>query len=792
MEAVEEEATPVLNLVLQRSHARIFRSSPMLRLHDSWTQTDASSELDALIDQGQPSARLLQLKLQNVQKKYSVLTERVDLANSNMGNLSMEERMLKFQKECSERSKKEINREVARFREQELRLIEQAERAKFRDELERVKDGLFREHNAKLKALRQRESALEEELSFREQTLRDKLYQDRQNLLAQMRKFQAVDERREQEQKLWEKERQIELQRLKDQESEVASLRQKLDADRMEFAQKCDREIKAYQLAVATEYQERQQALVTGENKLKHMREGFEKEKGEWDTRLKTWQASSERFEEQNEAFKKLSKELQELTVGHEHMRTQNEFLREALEQERRRYDQLHENYVQNAEKHARVEEEADKEARSLRIKVDDFRASLELAKENSSARQHKLLETIEHMKAERNARTELDTSPDLAAAKERIENLQHELEEKEHALVAAQKEVKELQSLLFKARKAFTQISDSPKRPQSNAPEGSCTFAFAPQPPQFIHPSFAYSYPQGFPVPVAMPPAPPRQQKNVQQQEVSEPAEHKEREVGPSKAVSVAEAPQKVPEPLVLQTPASKSEKQELLHKTEETDVPKETEEPVALLTSSPSNASSTTAHIPASPDMEVEAKALDQAEEQQDAEETNSSASCPSPALQGSPLPSPTRKVIIENIDIKTEAVDEEKELERRAAEALAQQRKSRDLERSMQRNAAREEELRRQRELEEVEEEADAKDCAKPSQVAEICVEEKEEVDPLIAQYRASAQEKLAAQRQQTRVVDETSSKEEISSHSEGEGNVNLHLHTTLDFKLKEPKL
>ena len=784
----------MLSVFLKHSCSHVFDPSLCSRRNDTWTQTDDFGAIENVGLDEQPSARLLQVKLSNVRKKYRVLTERS--VDGNRQDSTVEERMLRFQKECSERSKKEIKREVARFREREAMLIQQAERAKFHAELEKMKDACFREHQAKLKALREREGALEEQMALREQELRDKLYKDRQNLLGQMNALQETASKRSSEQKLWEKERQMEKERLKDHEREVAALRRKLETERQEFAQKCEHEIKTYKLAVAREYQERQQAMSEAESRLRDRTADFERKKETWDSSLATWRGASERYEQETQACQKLGEEVSTLRADLEHMRSQNQFLKESLENDRTRYDQLHENFVASAEKHARVEENVEKDLRALRLKNEDLRSSLELVRENADANERKLMAQIEQFQLEqkrRNIPNEASALSQLYRANDQVKALQQELEEKEHALAAAKKEVKELNALLFKARKAFTQISDAPPpAPTVTQANTEPSLYRAPQfAPQFLHPSFAYVMPQGFPPPV--PPTLSEQKRTPEEStlarenednDVSAKKDLKDEMLSPPKEqeAELGEVPEKSEpeeaEQVSFQAPVVKAVApdkkidvgEEIASSTESSGYSDQviaslSEGSLEELTREPKLPGETSERVndgsPVREKISLEEVVCNKVASEE---------------VVSHEMVENDKAVVLEESEKEVSAgITEglsEKEIERRAAEALAHQRKSRDLQRSLLQEEIRkvEDQSRRAKELEEASVEGVSKEA---SQETDAVKEETIEVDPLIAQYRASAEQKLAEQKLAKVEELQTQSVTEASSLSDGEG-------------------
>ena len=71
---------------------------------------------------------------------------------------TVEERMLRYQRECDERAQSEIAIATKRFRDSALVRARMDERARYRAELERARDELAQEHRERLARLKSREA----------------------------------------------------------------------------------------------------------------------------------------------------------------------------------------------------------------------------------------------------------------------------------------------------------------------------------------------------------------------------------------------------------------------------------------------------------------------------------------------------------------------------------------------------------------------------------------------------------------------------------------------------------
>ena len=82
---------------------------------------------------------------------------------------TIEERTIKYQRECEERARAEIQAEVARVREIEISRMRLDEAAKCRAQLDRAREELEKLHLTRLQEMRAREAEMKERFATREQ-----------------------------------------------------------------------------------------------------------------------------------------------------------------------------------------------------------------------------------------------------------------------------------------------------------------------------------------------------------------------------------------------------------------------------------------------------------------------------------------------------------------------------------------------------------------------------------------------------------------------------------------------
>jgi len=96
---------------------------------------------------------------------------------------TIEERMLKYQRECEERSRMEIQAEVARVREIEISHMRIDEATKCRSQLEKAREELEKLHLTRLQELRAKEHEMRERFVAKDQELDRAAYNQRQKML---------------------------------------------------------------------------------------------------------------------------------------------------------------------------------------------------------------------------------------------------------------------------------------------------------------------------------------------------------------------------------------------------------------------------------------------------------------------------------------------------------------------------------------------------------------------------------------------------------------------------------
>lgn len=146
-------------------------------LHDSACQTEDYKAIGHLED------RLHSVELQYLSKMKS-------LPDAH----TMEERMLQYQRDCEARLRLEMEHEVNRLREVEIKAVRLEEAVKYRQQLQSAREDLESQWTIRLEQLKDREKEGTGRLLMREKDLETQLYLHRQQVLRDMELLKAKEQ----------------------------------------------------------------------------------------------------------------------------------------------------------------------------------------------------------------------------------------------------------------------------------------------------------------------------------------------------------------------------------------------------------------------------------------------------------------------------------------------------------------------------------------------------------------------------------------------------------------------
>mmetsp|Transcript_22741 Transcript_22741/g.36265 ORF Transcript_22741/g.36265 Transcript_22741/m.36265 type:complete len:1073 (+) Transcript_22741:132-3350(+) len=345
----------LLELLNQKSHMKpivtLGGNTQRATLKDTETQTLANDKFE-----GDTATMVLERKLGNVSDRYSMLLEREALAPRR----TIEERMIRYQRDCDERAEKLIRSEVSRFRETELTHMKMQERALLRREFHKEKDSMHQEYQSKVAHLAKREAALVQQISRREAEIETQLFEERQELL---RKIESIGEKGRHERRSHE----VDVRGLQEDRKRLEQTKLELDNKQLEIQKleselrrKYDEEIRTFRQSVLAEYEHRERAVRREELELKKEREALESARKSHTAKFEAAEMISQEVQALDEKLRETEKERDELRFASGAFESQKEFITQTAEKDRERYDKLYSKYIDTC-----------KELENVRVKLE-------------------------------------------------------------------------------------------------------------------------------------------------------------------------------------------------------------------------------------------------------------------------------------------------------------------------------------------------------------------------------------------------------------------------------------
>ena len=148
-----------------------------LLAHFCLSNNQKSCEIAVQTDSSGPGVKeALQNEMERLRKAYTLNKENEMLTPSK----SIEERMVKYQRDCEQRMFRDVEMQVQHFRENELTRVRLEEAQKYRTEIEAMRKQIDFEYNRRLQAHIDRETESARRLSEQEHTMQRSLYDARQ------------------------------------------------------------------------------------------------------------------------------------------------------------------------------------------------------------------------------------------------------------------------------------------------------------------------------------------------------------------------------------------------------------------------------------------------------------------------------------------------------------------------------------------------------------------------------------------------------------------------------------
>jgi hypothetical protein len=365
-------------------------------------------------------------KLKEIDSKYSKSIN----FESLMPAKTIEEKMLKYQRELDARFQSDLEREIQRIKECELSLMRIEENKKYMKKIEEIRDEYDREYREKFDFLKKKENDLNLRLNLKEKDLETQLYENRQKFLSELQTLKIKEDEMRiksendfsnsklEEEKL--KFKQKELDHVK--ESSMRRINEEIEQFKLEYDRKFELE-KNEVRKMKLESEEREIKNNLYLEKMKSLEESLKFMTGEKDKLLRdlnslerelsTYKKDNEMLRNElkilSDTEKRNSEMLSRKETETNHYKEENKILRESLEEhkklsEERRRDQniLVENLKKQLEENlTRSEKSKDYYESELEKSKKNHTKQLEREKENFEEKIKELEKKIKNLETQ-------------------------------------------------------------------------------------------------------------------------------------------------------------------------------------------------------------------------------------------------------------------------------------------------------------------------------------------------------------------------------------------------------
>jgi LisH len=291
---------PAGTSTLESILSNYFSSMSKPNSKDSASQTLEQSHVEDL------EHKLRQLEISHLNKKSEE-------------NTSLEEKILKVQRDCENRMKIELQGHVTRIRETEIVSMKLEEANKYQHLLQKYKENHEKNYNRELEALKTREKKIMDQLKSKELEIEHKNYQQRQEYLKDIELAQ---------------ERYNEARKKTEIESGEYKLQKKLwETKVQEYEDKLKQlDLVEKQLKI-TAYEEFLKYKLENESKLEEEKLKLLAEKTEIQEIKKNWNLDSDRIKNSEDKLEVYVYQVKKLTKQNEKLKNSNQTLEENIEQ---------------------------------------------------------------------------------------------------------------------------------------------------------------------------------------------------------------------------------------------------------------------------------------------------------------------------------------------------------------------------------------------------------------------------------------------------------------------------
>ncbi|KAK2169754.1 hypothetical protein LSH36_7g09004 [Paralvinella palmiformis] len=162
--------------------------------------------------------------------------------------MAVEERILCYQRQLEERSKHDLQLEIARFKENELARMRIEEREHARQEIDRIRREIEQTYRVKVESLSQRERHMEDKIKKEQALLEKEIYSERQSLLAEIDAVRHKETAMRHKEEINHREKVLWEERMKTKEELVKRREEAVRMAEIEYNQKLQDEIRKFKM----------------------------------------------------------------------------------------------------------------------------------------------------------------------------------------------------------------------------------------------------------------------------------------------------------------------------------------------------------------------------------------------------------------------------------------------------------------------------------------------------------------------------------------------------------------
>ncbi|CAG9327016.1 unnamed protein product [Blepharisma stoltei] len=189
---------------------------------------------------------------------------------------TLEERMLRYQRECDTRMRNDLAQEIARVREIEISALRIEEANKYRQQLQKIRTEQEEYWRQQLEGLKEREREARERLMIREKEIEAKEYAQRQQLLKDMEALKQKEKDLKRAVELELEGARLQKQSWEQKKNESESKLKEMEALRTNMVNKAEEDFFHYKREYEREHEEERRRLINERMELEAMRRSLD------------------------------------------------------------------------------------------------------------------------------------------------------------------------------------------------------------------------------------------------------------------------------------------------------------------------------------------------------------------------------------------------------------------------------------------------------------------------------------------------------------------------------------